>query len=83
MSVFVSHSVGILFSFNMQLKRLVISKPASPEANNISVMALDVPGALHFFILAKADFILYLFVVEMQMLHLLTLNFLWPKGTLH
>ena len=50
----VFHSEGILFSFNMQLKRLVIlSKAASPEANSIYVKRPDVPGALPFFILVK------------------------------
>ena len=53
----VSHSEGILFSFNIHLKRLVIlSKAASPDANSIYVTTPDVPGALHFFILVKYDF---------------------------
>ena len=84
MIILVPYSVGILFSFNMQLKRLVIiSKPASPEVNNISVTTPDVPGALPFFILVKADFTLSLFVVEVQILDLLTLHYLCLKGTLH
>ena len=56
---FVSHSEGILFSLNIQLKRLVIvSKPVSPKANNISVTKPDVSEVLPFFILVNADFTL-------------------------
>ena len=79
-----SHSKAIYLIY-IQLNRLVIlSKPISPEANNISVRTPDIPGALPFFILVfKVDLTLYLFVVEVQLLDLLRLNFPYYQGTLH
>ena len=79
-----AHSKAIYLIY-IQLNRLVIlSKPISPEANNISVRTPDIPGALPFFILVfKVDLTLYLFVVEVQLLDLLRLNFPYYQGTLH
>ena len=71
----VSHSEGILFSFNIQLKRLVIlPKPALPDANNISITRPDAPEALPFFILVKTDFTLII-NIENQLLNLLAKAF--------
>ena len=81
----VSDSEGILFSFNIQFKGVIIlSKPLSPEANNISITIPDVPEALlSSFYLRQLSHSLYLFVGEVQLLDLLRPNFLYPKGTLH
>ena len=49
-----SNSDDILFQ-----RIVILSKPASSEANSISVTTLDVPEAFPFFILVKVDLTLF------------------------